>query len=329
MHRTAHLLTLASFRTWGVCKVPVVHSRILNVSNFLHFLIDIIIETKFWFNFCIGSLGGKFKYKIMLNSYHKVSSILFDEYNKVKAEDFLQSDPIGIVHLLSSQQDIEVGGLLIASISWGRKEIIISKAHKILHLMDFSPFKFISNYSLSKNGIFKNFKHRTFTDRDLADFCIAMKKFLSKWGKISNLIYNYWMKHQSFMHLASAFVNEMKLYGYTYGLGDPIKGSAAKRLFMYFRWMVRKDPKGIDFGFWNFIPASELIIPCDIRTLKVAQFLGITKRRNADIKTAIEITNFLKQLEPADPLKFDIALQNLFPKIASKKSSNDISSFRI
>ena len=93
---------------------------------------------------------------------------------------------------------------------------------------------------------------------------------------------------------------------------DNIKGfpknntSACKRLNMLLRWMARKDSP-VDLGLWNIDPAK-LIIPVDTHVHRMALDLGLTKRRQADMKTALEITDAMREIWPDDPAKGDFAL---------------------
>ena len=78
---------------------------------------------------------------------------------------------------------------------------------------------------------------------------------------------------------------------------------------MYLRWMVRKD--GIDFGLWNEIPTSKLIMPIDTHVARLSRYLGLSKRKSVDWKMAKEVTDALKMLDPIDPVKYDFALSRL------------------
>ena len=80
---------------------------------------------------------------------------------------------------------------------------------------------------------------------------------------------------------------------------------------MFLRWMVRKDDKGVDFGIWNKIQASQLICPCDLHVDRVARKLGLIQRKQTDWFTALELTERLKEFDPQDPVKYDFALFGL------------------
>jgi uncharacterized protein (TIGR02757 family) len=86
------------------------------------------------------------------------------------------------------------------------------------------------------------------------------------------------------------------------------KNAAAKRLNMFLRWMVRKDKKNIDFGIWEQISSSELIIPLDVHTANSARIFQLTKRKQNDLNTALEITEQLRKFDASDPVKYDLAL---------------------
>jgi uncharacterized protein (TIGR02757 family) len=94
-------------------------------------------------------------------------------------------------------------------------------------------------------------------------------------------------------------------------LPSPGKGSACKRLHLYLRWMIRKDDKGVDFGIWNNIPQSELMLPLDVHTGSTARKLGLLYRKSNDWKAVEEVTQNLRKFEPNDPVKYDFALFGL------------------
>jgi hypothetical protein len=41
---------------------------------------------------------------------------------------------------------------------------------------------------------------------------------------------------------------------------------------------------------------------------RLSMRLGITGRKQADMKTALEITSFFRKIAPADPVRYDFAL---------------------
>lgn len=108
-------------------------------------------------------------------------------------------------------------------------------------------------------------------------------------------------------------LNTYRSKGYTFLIGKPIKKSsspsAMKRILMYLRWMVRYDQ--LDMGLWSVMSASELIMPLDTHTFTVASRLGLLKRKQCDLKAALELTETLRKFDPLDPIKYDFALYRL------------------
>ena len=94
-------------------------------------------------------------------------------------------------------------------------------------------------------------------------------------------------------------------------ISEPLKNSAAKRINMFLRWMVRKDTSGVDFGIWNKISTSILSCPLDTHTLRIAQNLNLVSRMQNDIKTLIQLDSKLRLFDPIDPVKYDYALFGL------------------
>ena len=94
-------------------------------------------------------------------------------------------------------------------------------------------------------------------------------------------------------------------------LPDPLKGSAAKKINMYLRWMIRKDDRGVDFGLWENISPSILSCPLDVHSGNVARKLGLLHRNQNDSKAVLELDNFLRSMDPHDPVKYDFALFGL------------------
>jgi uncharacterized protein (TIGR02757 family) len=92
-------------------------------------------------------------------------------------------------------------------------------------------------------------------------------------------------------------------------LADPAGGSACKRWMLFLRWMVRRD--AVDPGGWEAVGARRLVIPLDVHIKRICTRLGLTRRRQADLRTALEITDAFRCIEPDDPVKYDFALARL------------------
>ena len=117
--------------------------------------------------------------------------------------------------------------------------------------------------------------------------------------------------HNSIHQLKNIFFEEEHLKRTRKHVSDPFKGSAAKRINMFLRWMVRSNEKGVDFGLWNKIDKSELSLPLDVHTGRIARTLGLLKRNTNDSKAVEEINLKLREMDPKDPVKYDFALFGL------------------
>jgi hypothetical protein len=94
-------------------------------------------------------------------------------------------------------------------------------------------------------------------------------------------------------------------------VSDPKQGSAAKRINMFLRWMVRQDNKGVDFGIWRSISPASLSCPLDVHSGNVARKFGLLTRKQNDGKALAELDSALRKLDANDPVKYDFAVFGL------------------
>lgn len=158
------------------------------------------------------------------------------------------------------------------------------------------------------------FVHRTFNSADLVFFVRALKHlYLNSSG-----LEGVFLKHQTGSSLQPA-IHELKQEFFSIPhpvrtekhLPDPLKGSAAKRINMFLRWMVRRDRAGVDFGIWNDISPSKLSCPLDVHTGNVARKLGLLERSQNDARAVADLDAVLRSFDPEDPVKYDFALFGL------------------
>ncbi len=227
---------------------------------------------------------------------------------------FIADDPISIPHQFTDNQDIEIMGFWISMLSWGQRKTIINKGNELVHLMDGQPYQFILNHREEDRKRFENFKHRTFQYTDTLYFLEFFQQFY--WENESlETAFSRFLKadatdiepaligfHNLFFSLDSAPHRTRK------HVSTPARNSRCKRLNMFLRWMVRKDGAGVDFGIWNSIQPSQLLMPLDIHVEKVARHLGLLKRKQNDWKAVLELTENLRKFDPLDPVKYDFAL---------------------
>jgi uncharacterized protein (TIGR02757 family) len=234
-----------------------------------------------------------------------------EQYNRPA---FIESDPISIPHKFTDRHDIEIAGFLAATIAWGNRKMILRNADRMMEMLDHSPHDFIMNSSHEEMEMIKNFVHRTFNSTDLIYFLKALQHIYRNLGGLE-VVFN---THQTNGSLQPAIHEFHRIF---FGLphekrterhvSDPFKGSAAKKLNMYLRWMIRQDRNGVDFGLWKSIPPSILSCPLDIHSGNVARKLGLLMRKQNDAKAVAELDSFLRSLDSNDPVKYDFALFGL------------------
>lgn len=233
------------------------------------------------------------------------------QYNR---RNFIELDPIQIPHQYEEKEDIEIAGFLAAVIAWGQRPAILKSARKMMGLMGNSPYDFVINHRAEHLERMEGFVHRTFNSIDLIYFMQALKYlYLRRKG-----LEGVFQEQQSDSSLQYAIHYLKKEFfslphpGRTRKhLPDPLNGSAAKRMNMFLRWMVRKDRAGVDFGLWKNISPSKLSCPLDIHTGNVARKLGLLKRKQNDAGAVAELDAVLRSFDPEDPVKYDFALFGL------------------
>ncbi len=232
------------------------------------------------------------------------------QYNHPK---FIETDPIQIPHKFTKKEDIEIAGFLTATISWGNRKSILNNATKMMHLLDNAPHDFILNHTSTDLVSLDNFVHRTFNGEDFKYFIKALQNIYLNYGGLESLF----SQHQSGQHLQTS-IHEVKTIFFELPhqkrtekhVSDPLKNSAAKRINMYLRWMIRRDD-GVDFGLWPSLNPSLLSCPLDVHSGRVARKLKLLKRRQNDGRAVAELDHSLRKLDPQDPVKYDFALFGL------------------
>ena len=231
-----------------------------------------------------------------------------------QSKEFIKADPIQIPHRFSKKEDIEIAGFLSATIAWGNRNSIIKSANKIMGLMEESPHDFVVSHQPKDLERFNDFVHRTFNADDLKYFMQALQNIYKVHGGIENLLGKLasTMPLQTSLHHFKKSFFELPHQARTQKhLADPLKGSAAKRINMYLRWMVRSNTTGVDFGLWKSIHPRQLSCPLDVHTGNVARKLGILKRKQNDAKAVSELNQTLLLMDSEDPVKYDFALFGL------------------
>jgi len=238
------------------------------------------------------------------------------QYNQA---NFIPNDPISIPHLFSKKQDIEIIGFWAATLAWGQRVTIIKKCKELIALMDGEPYDFIMNHAEPDLRKLLKFKHRTFNDIDTLYFINFFRYHYERHDSLEAAFMPTSITDNRQLSTENS-LNHFRQYFFSLPdhprrtmkhVSSPSQKSTCKRLNMFLRWMVRKDGAGVDFGIWNHIQPSDLIMPCDLHVDRVARKLKLINRKQTDWQTAVELTEALKKFDPVDPVKYDFALFGL------------------
>lgn len=233
------------------------------------------------------------------------------QYNNL---NFIESDPIQVPHLFNKKEDIEIAGFLTATIAWGNRKSIINNAHQMMVLLDNSPYDFVMNHQETDLENLTPFVHRTFNGDDFIQFIKSLQYIHKTHNGLESIFVKYAEKESlqtAISKFKSTFFEIDHLPRTQKHISDPLKNSAAKRLNMYLRWMVRQDKTGVDFGIWKTLSPSQLSCPLDVHSGNVARKLGLLQRKQNDSKALLELDTSLRQLDANDPVKYDFALFGL------------------
>jgi uncharacterized protein (TIGR02757 family) len=237
------------------------------------------------------------------------------QYNQLS---FIESDPISIPHQFTKKEDIEISALLSATIAWGQRKTIINNANKMMQLMSYSPYDFVLNHSTKELKNLKEFKHRTFNGDDFVFFITNLKRIYKTEGGLEKT-FSKGLQPDSIdcLHAIESFRDSFfrnltdSEKRTTKHVSSPLKGSAAKRLIMFLRWMVRDNSTKVDFGIWKTISPSLLSCPLDVHSGNVGRKLGLLTRTQNDWKAVKEMDESLREMDAKDPAKYDFALFGL------------------
>jgi uncharacterized protein (TIGR02757 family) len=228
--------------------------------------------------------------------------------------NFIESDPVQIPHLFSRKEDIEIAGFLSATIAWGNRKMIIQNSYKMMNLLGNAPYDFVMAHSENNLERLENFVHRTFNGGDFTTFIKGLQHIYKNHGGLEEVFSKNQQKdslQQSIHEFRKLFFEIEHQHRTQKHISDPFNNSAAKRINMYLRWMVRQDNKGVDLGIWKNIPTSALSCPLDVHSGNVARKLGLLERKQNDGKALAELDKKLRQLDKNDPVKYDFALFGL------------------
>ncbi|RMF99778.1 MAG: TIGR02757 family protein, partial [Nitrospirae bacterium] len=243
-------------------------------------------------------------------------------YDTFDFTDRLKNDPISFPHRYERREDIEVAGLVASAFAFGRVERFMPVIEKLLDLLGPSPFLTLRQRGVQDlSGELGKLHYRFYTGKDVVLFIGVLSSLIGKYGDLREAFKRH-MRGEDLRGMLEGVSREcvetgsklrkslgfgnVQRSGFHFFFPSPRNGSSCKRLNLFLRWMVRK--RDIDFGVWDFISPSKLVIPLDAHISRIGRCLGLTNRKTPDWKMAVEITESLKRFDENDPLRYDFAL---------------------
>ena len=249
----------------------------------------------------------------------ELKAFLEGMYYVYARREIINPDPLYFLYSYHDVRDLEVVGLIASSLAYGRVAQIMKSVERVLAYLGSEPHKFLIN-----NNRFdllpETFKHRFTTAYDMNNFLRNISGVLREYESVEGFMSECLnISEGNIFSALDRFSERLSLNRAPESFSlitAPKDGSACKRLFLFLKWLVRHDD--VDPGGWKVLSPSELIVPTDTHMHKMGMKLGFTKRKNADLKCAVEITNGFKEICPEDPAKYDfvitrIAIRNLPP----------------
>ena len=229
---------------------------------------------------------------------------LYFVYNR---RELIHPDPLLFLYRYDDPLDREIAGLVASSLAYGRVAQILGSVSRVLEPMGPRPYHFLSAHPGALSRILEGFKHRFTTAGEMEELLVNAARAQREHGSLEGLLRHYLERSHDLLSALDGFSDALspERRGFPL-LTAPRDGSACKRLFLLLKWMVRRDD--VDPGGWNVIAPRDLIMPTDTHIHAIALKLGLTKRKQADLVTALEITERFREVAPDDPTRYDFVL---------------------
>lgn len=250
-------------------------------------------------------LGGRARGK------DRVLDILEDAYRRYHRPECIRPDPLEVVRRYADPRDQEIAGLVAALLAYGGVKAIVRSASAALERLGPSPARTLRQAdSRGWARRLRGFRHRWTTETEIVGLLKGARVLLRRHGSLRNAFRaGYRPEEETLLPALQRWTDALCAAGGAACrklVPDPVRGSACKRLLLYLRWMIRRDE--VDPGAWRGLSPSKLVVPLDVHMHRAARRLGLTRRRSADLRTALEVTAAFRRLCPEDPARWDFAL---------------------
>lgn len=234
-------------------------------------------------------------------------------YSRLNRREFVDPDPLMCLYPYDDVADREIVGLIAACLAYGRVAQILKSVHQVAAVMEETPRAYLEETpDEAICSHFQGFVHRFARGPDLSALLIGLKRVIREHGSLNACFMDGFSGGDDTVAPALAAFSRKIIAAAPTGsdpghlMPCPEKGSACKRLHLYLRWMVRQD--AVDPGGWQGISKAALIVPLDVHMFRIARQLGLTRRNQANLRTAVEITDGFRRWSPLDPVRYDFAL---------------------
>ena len=235
-------------------------------------------------------------------------------YRKLNRRRYIHPDPLEFLYGYDDPGDREIVALVASSLAVGRVSLILKSVSIVLELMGPNPAHYLSGARQKRMASsLDGFKHRFITGRNIIALLMAAKQLIRRYGSLREcFVAGMRGDDETVLPALKTFAGHLIEAG-DGGCGwcvpNPLLSSACKRLNLMLRWLVRQDE--VDPGGWTCVGAEKLIVPLDTHMYKIGLAMGATRRKSADMRTALEITAGFRYIFPSDPVKYDFALTRL------------------
>lgn len=242
-----------------------------------------------------------------IDPIHRQLEYLYSRYHK---KEYISPDPLQVLSRYPDKKDREIAGLIASSLALGRVQSILNAVEKVLSVFANLRDDLLACSRRDVAEMFAGFTYRFFSGEHVASFLWGIRETVGYYGSLEAcFLEGLNPEDETILPALCSFTETLtrKAGGSVRMLlTSPEKKSACKRHLLYLRWMVRKDD--IDPGGWDAVSPSLLVVPVDTHMLRMSRRLGLTIRGQADLTTALEITEGLKRYCPQDPVKYDFSM---------------------
>lgn len=230
---------------------------------------------------------------------------------RLNRREFVSPDPLEVIYRYNADADREVVGLVAACLAYGRVAQILRNLDTVLAALGPHPAEALRDEGAKLTDGLNGFQHRWTPHEEIAALFDGIARALRTHGSLQACF----LAHQpagadNTLPGLTGFTRELRRGGPPNSLlSAPEKGSACKRLHLYLRWMARRDE--VDPGCWKGLSPGLLVIPLDTHMHRAARALRLTRRKQANLAAALDVTAAFRGMNPEDPLKYDFALTRL------------------